>query len=310
MALAPSPARNASTAATSAGRSSRPMGCCAAKARAPGRSYRRALSSRMGVAVDPGLTAFAVTPVPPSSTARARTKPVTPALAAPYAASMGMPRVAAAEATARKRPCRGSGRRSMAGTATRARVSTPPRLMSSTACCCSSGSCQAGTPPAMTPAAATAASSPPQRSSASLTALARASGSRVSACAAMTAASPAIRAGVRDHAVQLAARPERVRQSCVVAAPVHRHDAPPARRQGRDGGRADAARRARDERDRMRSRTHARFLRFVGCRAAPGETAYWDCPACTVVIVTGGPCAVAGSGRSWRRRRTRAAPWG
>ena len=191
MALAPSPARNASTAATSAGRRSRPMGCCAAKARAPGRSYRRALSSRMDVAVDPGLTAFAVTPVPPSSTARARTKPVTPALAAPYAASMGMPRVAAAEATARKRPCRGSGRRSMAGTATRARVSTPPRLMSSTACCCSSGSCQAGTPPAMTPAAATAASSPPQRSSASFTALARASGSRVSACAAMTAASPA-----------------------------------------------------------------------------------------------------------------------
>ena len=45
------------------------------------------------------------------------------------AASMGMPRVAAAEATARKRPCRGSGRRSMAGTATRARVSTPPRLI-------------------------------------------------------------------------------------------------------------------------------------------------------------------------------------
>ena len=264
MALAPSPARNASTAATSAGLSSRPMGCCAAKARAPGRSYRRALSSRMRVAVDPGLTAFAVTPVPPSSTARARTKPVTPALAAPYAASMGIPRVAAAEATARKRPCRGSGRRSMAGTATRARVSTPPRLMSSTACCCSSGSCQAGTPPAMTPAAATAASSPPQRSSASLTALARASGSRVSAWAAMTAASPAPRvaghcAGVRDHAIQLAARPERVRQSCVVAAPVHRYDAPPGRRQCRDGGRADSAGRACDERDRTCSRTHARF---------------------------------------------------
>jgi len=38
MALAPSPARNASTAATSAGRRSRPMGCCAAKDRASGRS--------------------------------------------------------------------------------------------------------------------------------------------------------------------------------------------------------------------------------------------------------------------------------
>jgi hypothetical protein len=36
----------------------------------------------MAVPVDPGLTAFAVTPVPASSAASARTNPVTPALAA------------------------------------------------------------------------------------------------------------------------------------------------------------------------------------------------------------------------------------
>jgi len=65
---------------------------------------------------------------------------------------MGRPRVAAAEATDRKRPRRGSGRRSRAGTATRARVSTPPRSMSSTARSRSAGTCQAGTPPAITPA--------------------------------------------------------------------------------------------------------------------------------------------------------------
>jgi hypothetical protein len=138
----------------------------------------------MAVSVEPGLTAFTVMPAPPSSTARARTKPVTPALAAQYAASIGSPRPAAAEATARNRPRRGSGRRSRAGTATRARVSTPPRSMSSTARSCSGGSCQAGLPPAMTPAAATAASRPPQRLSASSTAAASASGSLVSARAA------------------------------------------------------------------------------------------------------------------------------
>ena len=68
------------------------------------------------MSVDPGLTAFAVTPVPRSSAASARTKPVTPAFAAQYAASIGSPRVAAAEATARNRPLRGAGRRSSAGT--------------------------------------------------------------------------------------------------------------------------------------------------------------------------------------------------
>ena len=81
-ALAPSPARNASTAATSAGSSSRSSGCWAAKDAAPGSRYSRAVSSRIGVAVDPGLTAFAVIPVPRSSAASARTNPATPALAA------------------------------------------------------------------------------------------------------------------------------------------------------------------------------------------------------------------------------------
>ena len=108
-------------------------------------------------------------------------KPATPAFAALYAASIGIPRVAAAEATAMNRPRRGAGRRSSAGTATRARFSTPPRLTSSRAASRSRGTCQAGAPPAMTPATAIAASSPPQRRSASPTAAASASGSRVSA---------------------------------------------------------------------------------------------------------------------------------
>src|SRR6516225_8806530 len=95
MPLAPSPARNAMTAATSSGRSSRPSGCSLANDSAAGSEYSRALSSRTGVAVDPGLTAFAVTPVPPSSAASARMKPATAALDAQYAASIGRPRVAA-----------------------------------------------------------------------------------------------------------------------------------------------------------------------------------------------------------------------
>jgi hypothetical protein len=65
-------ARNASTAAISAGSSSRPAGCWLANACAPGSRYSRALSSRIGVAVEPGLTAFAVTPLSASSAASAR----------------------------------------------------------------------------------------------------------------------------------------------------------------------------------------------------------------------------------------------
>ncbi len=133
------------------------------------------------MAVEPGLTAFAVTPLSASSAASARISPVTPALAAQYVASIGSPRVAAADATARNRPDRGAGRRSSAGTAARASDSTPPRLTSSTACCCARGTSQSGTPPAITPAAAIAASRPPQRRSASATAAATAPGSRTSA---------------------------------------------------------------------------------------------------------------------------------
>ena len=44
--------------------------------------YIRALSVRIAVSVEPGLTAFAVTPEGPSSTASARISPATPALAA------------------------------------------------------------------------------------------------------------------------------------------------------------------------------------------------------------------------------------
>ena len=46
-------------------------------------SFQEAVLIDIAVAVDPGQTALAVTPVPASSTARPRTSPATPALAAP-----------------------------------------------------------------------------------------------------------------------------------------------------------------------------------------------------------------------------------
>ena len=58
------------------------MGCWTAKDWADSRPYNRALSTRMSVSVDPGLTELAVTPVPRSSAARPLTNPTTPALAA------------------------------------------------------------------------------------------------------------------------------------------------------------------------------------------------------------------------------------
>src|SRR6202050_4043105 len=78
----PSPASQASAAATSSGVSSRRTGCWAANADGSGSPYSRALSARIGVSVEPGLTAFAVTPVSPSSAASARLSPATPAVAA------------------------------------------------------------------------------------------------------------------------------------------------------------------------------------------------------------------------------------
>ena len=57
MALAPSPARNARTAATSAGDTSRPSGCWAAKAGVAG--FVRALAAEFG---GTGVTANAVSP--------------------------------------------------------------------------------------------------------------------------------------------------------------------------------------------------------------------------------------------------------
>ena len=55
--------------------------------------------------------------------------------------------------------------------------------------------------------------------------------------------------GRRDHLVQLGPRPQRIRQRRVVGAPVGRDHPPAARGQRRHRGRADAPRRARDERD-------------------------------------------------------------
>ena len=76
--------------------------------------------------------------------------PVTPAFAAQYAASIGSPRVAAAEATATKRPARGSGRRSSAGMPTLAATRTDRRFASSTASCWAAGISHSGTPSAYT----------------------------------------------------------------------------------------------------------------------------------------------------------------
>ena len=60
-------ASHAIVAATSCGRIKRAIGCWDENASADSRPYSRALSSRIGVAVEPGLTALAVTPVPRSS---------------------------------------------------------------------------------------------------------------------------------------------------------------------------------------------------------------------------------------------------
>src|SRR5215472_6957677 len=82
IALAPGPAKNATTSAISAGSIRRRSGCWLANALALARPYRRAVWSSMGVLVEPGLTALAVTPVPPSSAPSALISPATPAFAA------------------------------------------------------------------------------------------------------------------------------------------------------------------------------------------------------------------------------------
>ncbi len=69
---------------------------------------------------------------------------------------------------------------------TRAAVIGPPRSTPSTAPSWSAGISHSGTPPAITPATATMASRPPNRSSATATAPASASGSVVSATWATT----------------------------------------------------------------------------------------------------------------------------
>ncbi len=150
-------------------RPGRAAGRSAAARRTPRRAgspYSRALSARIGVAVEPGLTAFAVTPVSAElrrpARGSARPPPPWPRSRRPAWAARGWPRPRRRPGTG---PDRGAGRRSSAGMAARARVSTPPRSTSSTACSCSAGSSHSGTPPAITPAAAIAASSPPQRRS-------------------------------------------------------------------------------------------------------------------------------------------------
>ena len=124
----------------------------------------------MGVSVDPGDTAAAVTPVPTRSAARPRTIPITACLAAVYADSQYRPWLPAADATATNRHPDGSGPRSIAGTVTAAVFHTPLTSTSQRRSNSASFVSQSGRPPAMTAAAATATSSRPHRSTALATA--------------------------------------------------------------------------------------------------------------------------------------------
>ena len=157
--------------------------------------------------------------------------------------------MAAAEATATKRPCRGGGRRSMAGMPTRAAVTGPPRSTPRTASSWSPGISHRGTPPAITPATHTMASSPPNRSSASATAPARASGSVVSATRAIPTGVEPVggrpRAGrapgpTPPPACSSVSGAHGVGKPGIVAGPVHRHHRPSGRGQAAHGGRPDS----------------------------------------------------------------------
>ena len=131
------------------------------------RPYTPAEASSIAVSVEPGPTALAVTLSGPSSAASDRTSPATPALDALYAASWGMPRTLAADASATNLPLRGCGRCNSAGTAAWASFQMPPRLTSTIRSHAASGVRHCGSPPQITPAAPMAASKPPKRATAS-----------------------------------------------------------------------------------------------------------------------------------------------
>jgi hypothetical protein len=83
--LAPSLTRNEMVCATSSGRPTRRTGICAAAAclkSSNGMPTRAAVVAVMSVAMNPGATAFAVTPNGPSSMASVLVNPCMPALAA------------------------------------------------------------------------------------------------------------------------------------------------------------------------------------------------------------------------------------
>ena len=141
----PGPARNASTAAISAGSSSRPAGCVLAKscgagqAVQPGALVQHRGGGRAGADRVRGHAGRAELD---------RQGPDQPGDAGLGRAVGGQHRQAAGGRGRchGQEPAglRGSGRRSSAGTAARARFSTPPRSMSSTACSCSGGTSHCG----------------------------------------------------------------------------------------------------------------------------------------------------------------------
>lgn len=146
-----------------------------------------ALASSMAPRVEPGQIAFAVTPVPARSAASARTYPTIAALAAEYAASRGMARSAAAEATATNRPVPAS---IIGGTHTSARCRTPYRLPRSMSSNASSGISHARSP-RITPATAIAA--PGERPDNVARSVSRTELSPVSATSESTSGAPASR---------------------------------------------------------------------------------------------------------------------
>ena len=123
------------------------------RTRRPRQAVEAARSARAGsVSVEPGLTRIGGDTAGTEFDGQGPDQPGDPGLGGAVGGQHRQSRVAAAEATAMNRPARGCGRRSSAGTATRARLSTPPRSMSRTACSCSIGTSHCGTPPAITAA--------------------------------------------------------------------------------------------------------------------------------------------------------------
>ena len=241
----------------------------AAKSCGLARPYSRALAARIAVSVEPGLTALAVTPVGPSSTASARIRPGDAGLGCAVggehrqAAGRGRRRDGQEPAAARARPPQQRGHCGPGQVQHAAEVDVEyGRFLHRSALP------TAGRPPAMTPAQAIAASRPPHRGSAAATASASAAASRTSAMKAATwLSAPEAARGLAHHCVQLGLAGQRIRDSR------RRH---PAR--GRPRAPAQPPRRA-PGRSRRRSRDPPRSPAQPAPRGCPAPPALPRAPA-------------------------------